>query len=46
MRKRGWNDEVSEILQRRKKEAGMMGRSDIQTVFEFIDADEGRLPER
>jgi Domain of unknown function (DUF5069) len=44
MRKRGWNDEVSEILQRRKKEAGMMDRSDIQTVFEFIDADEGRLP--
>jgi gluconokinase len=44
MRKRGWNDEVSEILHRRKKEAGMMDRSDIQTVFEFIDADEGRLP--
>jgi hypothetical protein len=44
MRKRGWNDEVSEILQRRKKEAGMMDRSDIQTAFQFIDADEGRLP--
>jgi gluconokinase len=44
MRKRGWNDDVSEILQRRKREAGMMDRSDIQTVFEFIDADEGRLP--
>src|SRR6266487_6581855 len=27
MRKRGWNDEVSEILQRRKKESGMMNRS-------------------
>jgi len=44
MRKRGWNDEVSETLQRRKKEAGMMDRSDIQTAFQFIDADEGRLP--
>jgi gluconokinase len=44
MRKRGWNDEVSEILQGRKKEAGMMNRSDIQTAFQFIDADEGRLP--
>ena len=44
MRKRGWNDEVSEILQRRKKEAGMMNRPDIQTAFQFIDADEGRLP--
>jgi gluconokinase len=42
MRKRGWDDEVSEILQRRKKEAGMSDRSDIQTSFQFIDADEGR----
>jgi Domain of unknown function (DUF5069) len=44
MRKRGWNDEVSEILERRKREAGMTDRSDIQTAFQFIDADEGRLP--
>jgi len=43
MRKRGWNDELSEILKRRKKEAGMAGRSEIQTMFTFIDADEGRL---
>jgi gluconokinase len=44
MRKRGWNDEVSEILKRRKREAGMSDRSDIETSFQFIDADEGRLP--
>jgi len=44
MRKRGWNDEVSEMVVRRKVEAGMTDRSDIQTSFEFIDADEGRLP--
>jgi uncharacterized protein DUF5069 len=44
MRKRGWNDEVSEVLQRRKKEAGMANRADIETAFQFIDADEGRLP--
>jgi gluconokinase len=44
MRKRGWNDEVSEIVERRKAEAGMNDRSDIQTSFQFIDADEGRLP--
>lgn len=43
MRKRGWNDEISEALERRKREAGMTGRSDIQTSFQFIDADEGRL---
>jgi hypothetical protein len=44
MRKRGWNDEVSDILVRRKAEAGMANRSDIQTSFQFIDTDEGRLP--
>jgi hypothetical protein len=44
MRKRGWNDEVSETLKRRKSEAGMSDRADIQTAFQFIDADEGRLP--
>jgi len=43
MRKRGWNDEVSEILNRRKAEGGMADRSDIETAFQFIDADEGRL---
>lgn len=45
MRKRGWDDEVSEMLERRKKEAGMTDRSDIQTSFQFIDADEGRWPD-
>jgi hypothetical protein len=44
MRKRGWNDEASETLKRRKKEAGMAGRSEIETMFAFIDADEGRPP--
>ena len=44
MRKRGWNDEVSEILKRRKAEAGISDRADTQTSFQFIDADEGRLP--
>jgi gluconokinase len=44
MRKRGWNDEVSEMVVRRKAEAGMTDRSDIQTSFQFIDADEGRPP--
>jgi gluconokinase len=42
MRKRGWNDEVSETLKRRKKEAGMTDTSEIETMFAFIDADEGR----
>ena len=42
MRKRGWNDEITEFLVRRKKEAGMAGRSEIKTMFQFIDVDEGR----
>ena len=43
MRKRGWNDDVSEALERQKKEEGMVSRSEIKTMFQFIDVDEGRL---
>ena len=42
MRKCGWNDDISETLTRRKKEGGMAERADIETMFQFIDADEGR----
>lgn len=42
MSKRGWRDEVNEILIRRKKESGFEDRDDIQTMFDYIDADEGR----
>ena len=42
MRKRGWNDELTETLVRRKAESGMAARSEIQTMFDYIDADEGR----
>ena len=46
MRKCGWHDEIADTLTRRKKEAGMAGRSEIRTMFEFIDVDEGRsLPD-
>ena len=44
MRKFGWRDKASEILERRKREGGMEARSDIETMFQFIDADEGRKP--
>ncbi len=42
MRKRGWNDEASERLRQRKAESGLSDRDDIQTFFDYIDADEGR----
>lgn len=40
--KRGWRDEMSDRLIFRKKEAGWEGRNEIQTFFDYIDADEGR----
>ena len=42
MRKFGWRDHAAETLERRKREAGIQDRSDIETMFQFIDADEGR----
>ena len=44
MRKRGWNDEATERLRTRKEEGGFAGRDDIQTMFDYIDLDEGREP--
>jgi gluconokinase len=42
MRKRGWNDGASERLRQRKAESGFANRDEIQTFFDYIDADEGR----
>ena len=44
MRKRGWNDEATPTLLGRKKESGFEKRADIETMFNYIDADEGRDP--
>ncbi len=41
MIKRGWRDEISERLVQRKAEGGFSSRDDIQTMFDYIDADEG-----
>jgi len=40
--KRGWRDEMSDRLIFRKKEAGWDARDEIETFFDYIDADEGR----
>jgi hypothetical protein len=43
MRKRGWNDDGSTRLQERLRESGFGDRTDIQTFFDYIDLDEGRI---
>ena len=40
--KRGWRDDLSERLLFRKHEAGWQEREEIQTFFDYLDADEGR----
>jgi len=42
MTKRGWRDEAASTLQRRLKEGGFEKRTDIQTMFDYIELDEGR----
>lgn len=42
LRKSGWNDGNSEALARRKKESGLEGRDEIQTMLEYFEYDEGR----
>ncbi len=44
MRKVGWNDEATPSLSRRLAEDGLHNRPDIQTIFDYIDLDEGRDP--
>ncbi len=42
MMKRGWRDGASKGLEELKHEAGLGHRTDILTIFDFQDADEGR----
>ena len=44
LRKCGWKDSIMPTLERRKKESGLQDRDDIETMFQFIDADEERTP--
>ena len=43
MRKCGWNDALTNRLHERLLEGGFGGRNDVQTLFDYIDLDEGRL---
>ncbi len=41
--KRGWKDSASQRLGERKLESGFQDRADIETFFQYLDADEGRF---
>ncbi|MBC2593678.1 DUF5069 domain-containing protein [Ruficoccus amylovorans] len=42
LQKVGWRDFASERLKEFKEEGGFADRDDIDTIFAFMDADEGR----
>jgi len=41
--KRGWRDTTRELVERRTREAGLTGKP-IESMFDFLDYDEGRDP--
>jgi hypothetical protein len=43
LRKCGWKDALTPTLERRKRESGLEDRADVETMFQYIDADEGRM---
>ena len=43
MRNRGFRDDFTEKLIFRKEEAGWQDRDEIQSFFDYLDADDGRL---
>jgi gluconokinase len=44
VRKKGWRDGTSARLKERLKESGFEDRTDIETMFDYLDLDEGRDP--
>jgi gluconokinase len=44
VRKKGWRDETSARLKQRLQESGFQDRTDIETMFDYLDLDEGRDP--
>ncbi len=46
MTKRGWRDEAREILERRLKENGLGPEAGVETMFDYIEVDEGRPARR
>ncbi|MDI1248587.1 MAG: DUF5069 domain-containing protein [Lacunisphaera sp.] len=44
IRKLGWKDRGAAVIAKVKEQEGLMARTDIQTIFDGIDALEGRMP--
>lgn len=44
--KRGLRDEAPKLLEEHKASSGLAGRADIQTFYDYFDADEKRPPQR
>ena len=44
IRKFGWNDKATPVLQKLKAQSGLAGRDDIVTMVEYMEVDEGRKP--
>jgi hypothetical protein len=42
MLKLGWRDSFTSVLEKRKKKYGIADRTDILTIIDLIDFDEGR----
>lgn len=42
MAKRGWRDAMSQMVREELEARGWLHRTEIQTLFDFFDADEGR----
>ena len=43
MRKFGWKDFATPMLERQKQKAGISDRADIETIGQFMDWEEGRV---
>jgi Domain of unknown function (DUF5069) len=43
--KLGWRDSFASVLEERKMKFGIADRTDILTIADLIDFDEGRFPE-
>src|SRR5581483_11607811 len=44
VRKLGWNDRATPLLEKWKAQSGLAGRTDLVTIVDYTDVDEGRKP--